>query len=175
MKWQLQPIFKWIEFSYCLSSCKCLFHLLSKSFQGVQEKANLTSPLLSKEDPIFGSLSYHLGRSMDEVGHRIYQGLLRVSKPKACVACRPWNVSRHLDIFLCCCCCCVLVTELFILGTVQYGILLLAHEEWATAGYWLCGPCPAFLTQVRTYTQAHASGCPTENHLGNVEVVLVGD
>ncbi|XP_041916966.1 tetratricopeptide repeat protein 17 [Alosa sapidissima] len=47
--------------------------------RGVQEKANLTSPLLSKEDPIFGSLSYHLGRSMDEVGHRIYQGLLRNS------------------------------------------------------------------------------------------------
>ncbi|KAL2088935.1 hypothetical protein ACEWY4_015834 [Coilia grayii] len=47
--------------------------------RGVQEKANLTSPLLSKSDPIFGSLPYHLGRSMDEVGHRIYQGLLRNS------------------------------------------------------------------------------------------------
>lgn len=47
-------------------------------FQGVQERANLTSPLLSKEDPIFSSLSHKLGRSVDEVGHRIHQGLLRV-------------------------------------------------------------------------------------------------
>lgn len=47
-------------------------------FQGVQERANLTSPLLSKEDPIFGSLSHKLGRSVDEVGHRIHQGLQRV-------------------------------------------------------------------------------------------------
>ncbi len=46
--------------------------------QGVQERANLTSPLLSKEDPIFSSLSHKLGRSVDEVGHRIHQGLLRV-------------------------------------------------------------------------------------------------
>uniref|UniRef100_A0A673Y9R1 Tetratricopeptide repeat domain 17 n=1 Tax=Salmo trutta TaxID=8032 RepID=A0A673Y9R1_SALTR len=52
------------------------------SFQhlrGVQEQVNLTSPLLSKEDPIFGSLSHKLGRSMDEVGHGIQQGLLRNS------------------------------------------------------------------------------------------------
>uniref|UniRef100_A0A4W5PYF8 Tetratricopeptide repeat domain 17 n=2 Tax=Hucho hucho TaxID=62062 RepID=A0A4W5PYF8_9TELE len=47
--------------------------------RGVQERVNLTSPLLSKEDPIFGSLSHKLGRSMDEVGHRIHQGLLRNS------------------------------------------------------------------------------------------------
>uniref|UniRef100_A0A7N8Y4I9 Tetratricopeptide repeat domain 17 n=1 Tax=Mastacembelus armatus TaxID=205130 RepID=A0A7N8Y4I9_9TELE len=47
--------------------------------RGVQERANLTSPLLSKEDPIFNSLSHTLGRSVDEVGHRIYQGLLRNS------------------------------------------------------------------------------------------------
>uniref|UniRef100_A0A8L0DVC0 Tetratricopeptide repeat domain 17 n=1 Tax=Oncorhynchus mykiss TaxID=8022 RepID=A0A8L0DVC0_ONCMY len=47
--------------------------------RGVQEHVNLTSPLLSKEDPIFGSLSHKLGRSMDEVGHRIQQGLLRNS------------------------------------------------------------------------------------------------
>uniref|UniRef100_A0A4W6EKX6 Tetratricopeptide repeat domain 17 n=1 Tax=Lates calcarifer TaxID=8187 RepID=A0A4W6EKX6_LATCA len=47
--------------------------------RGVQERANLTSPLLSKEDPIFSSLSHKLGRSVDEVGHRIYQGLLRNS------------------------------------------------------------------------------------------------
>ncbi|XP_035011293.1 tetratricopeptide repeat protein 17 isoform X3 [Hippoglossus stenolepis] len=47
--------------------------------RGVQERANLTSPLLSKEDPIFIALSHKLGRSVDEVGHRIHQGLLRNS------------------------------------------------------------------------------------------------
>ncbi|CAL8352606.1 unnamed protein product [Merluccius merluccius] len=47
--------------------------------RGVQERVNLTSPLLSKEDPIFTSLSHKLGRSIDEVGHRIHQGLLRNS------------------------------------------------------------------------------------------------
>ncbi|XP_062250147.1 tetratricopeptide repeat protein 17 isoform X1 [Platichthys flesus] len=47
--------------------------------RGVQERANLTSPLLSKEDPIFIALSHMLGRSVDEVGHRIHQGLLRNS------------------------------------------------------------------------------------------------
>ncbi|KAF1392540.1 hypothetical protein PFLUV_G00029090 [Perca fluviatilis] len=47
--------------------------------RGVQERANLTSPLLSKEDPIFSSLSHKLGRSVDELGHRIHQGLLRNS------------------------------------------------------------------------------------------------
>lgn len=49
-------------------------------FQGVQERANLTSPILSKEDPIFSSLSHKLGRNVDEVGHRIQQALLRVSQ-----------------------------------------------------------------------------------------------
>uniref|UniRef100_A0A8C5D2X3 Tetratricopeptide repeat protein 17 n=1 Tax=Gouania willdenowi TaxID=441366 RepID=A0A8C5D2X3_GOUWI len=47
--------------------------------RGVQEKSNLTSPLLSKDDPIFGAFSHKLGRSVDEVGHRIHQGLLRNS------------------------------------------------------------------------------------------------
>uniref|UniRef100_A0AAQ5XZ56 Tetratricopeptide repeat domain 17 n=1 Tax=Amphiprion ocellaris TaxID=80972 RepID=A0AAQ5XZ56_AMPOC len=47
--------------------------------RGVQERANLTSPILSKEDPIFSSLSHKLGRNVDEVGHRIHQGLLRNS------------------------------------------------------------------------------------------------
>ncbi|KAM8893357.1 tetratricopeptide repeat protein 17 [Spinachia spinachia] len=47
--------------------------------RGVQERANLTSPLLSKEDPIFSSLSHKMGRSVDEVGHRIHQELLRNS------------------------------------------------------------------------------------------------
>uniref|UniRef100_A0A8C9WCG4 Tetratricopeptide repeat domain 17 n=1 Tax=Scleropages formosus TaxID=113540 RepID=A0A8C9WCG4_SCLFO len=47
--------------------------------RGVQERVNLTSPLLAKDDPIFSSLSHKLGRSMDEAGHRINQGLLRNS------------------------------------------------------------------------------------------------
>ncbi len=49
------------------------------SSQGVQEKVNLTSPLLSKDDPIFTSLSLKLGQSVDEIGHRIHQALLKVS------------------------------------------------------------------------------------------------
>uniref|UniRef100_A0A8C6Q6U6 Tetratricopeptide repeat domain 17 n=1 Tax=Nothobranchius furzeri TaxID=105023 RepID=A0A8C6Q6U6_NOTFU len=47
--------------------------------RGVQERGNLTSPLLSKDDPIFSSLSKKLGHSVDEVGHRIHQSLLRNS------------------------------------------------------------------------------------------------
>ncbi|GAA6104522.1 tetratricopeptide repeat protein 17 isoform X1 [Tachysurus ichikawai] len=47
--------------------------------RGVQEKVNLTSPLLSKDDPIFNTLSHKLGHRMDDVGHRIQQGLLRNS------------------------------------------------------------------------------------------------
>lgn len=47
--------------------------------KGVQEKVNLTSPLLSKDDPIFASLPLKLGQSMDEVGHQIHQALLKVS------------------------------------------------------------------------------------------------
>lgn len=66
------------------------------SVQGVQERANLTSPLLSKEDPIFSSLSNKLGRSVDEVGHRIHQGLMRVRS--ACTTCftKQHRYSRHL-------------------------------------------------------------------------------
>ncbi|XP_061618126.1 tetratricopeptide repeat protein 17 isoform X1 [Phyllopteryx taeniolatus] len=45
--------------------------------RGVQERANLTSPLLSKEDPIFSSLSHKLGHSIDVMGHRIHQALPR--------------------------------------------------------------------------------------------------
>ncbi|XP_061132156.1 tetratricopeptide repeat protein 17 [Syngnathus typhle] len=45
--------------------------------RGVQERANLTSPLLSKEDPIYNALSHKLGHSIDVVGHRIQQALLR--------------------------------------------------------------------------------------------------
>ncbi|XP_066510561.1 tetratricopeptide repeat protein 17-like [Hoplias malabaricus] len=47
--------------------------------RGVQERVNLTSPLLSKDDPIFASLSHKLGQRLDEIGHRIHQGLLRNS------------------------------------------------------------------------------------------------
>ncbi|XP_057213044.1 tetratricopeptide repeat protein 17 [Triplophysa rosa] len=47
--------------------------------RGVQEKVNLTSPLLSKDDPIFTSLSLKPGQNVDEVGHRIHQALLRNS------------------------------------------------------------------------------------------------
>ncbi|XP_076853647.1 tetratricopeptide repeat protein 17 [Brachyhypopomus gauderio] len=47
--------------------------------RGVQESINLTSPLLSKDDPIFASLSHNLGQHMDEIGHRIRQGLMRNS------------------------------------------------------------------------------------------------
>ncbi|XP_068613276.1 tetratricopeptide repeat protein 17 [Brachionichthys hirsutus] len=45
--------------------------------RGVQERANLTSPLLSKDDPVFSSLSHEMGHSIDEAGHRIHRGLLR--------------------------------------------------------------------------------------------------
>ncbi|XP_064423170.1 tetratricopeptide repeat protein 17 [Latimeria chalumnae] len=44
--------------------------------RGVQERINLTAPLLSKEDPIFNSLSSRLG-SIEEIGHRIYEALLK--------------------------------------------------------------------------------------------------
>lgn len=70
-------------------------------FQGVQEQVNLTSPLLSKEDPIFGSLSHKLGRSMDEVGHGIQQGLLRVRctlSPLFTLTNTVWSVSIGLHI-----------------------------------------------------------------------------
>uniref|UniRef100_A0A3B5M345 Tetratricopeptide repeat domain 17 n=1 Tax=Xiphophorus couchianus TaxID=32473 RepID=A0A3B5M345_9TELE len=47
--------------------------------RGVQERANLTSPLLSKDDPIFSSLTKKFGRTIDEVGHRIHQSFLKNS------------------------------------------------------------------------------------------------
>ncbi|XP_035252632.1 tetratricopeptide repeat protein 17 isoform X1 [Anguilla anguilla] len=47
--------------------------------RGVQERVNLTSPLLSSEDPIFSSLSHKLGRNVEEAGHRIHEGLVRNS------------------------------------------------------------------------------------------------
>ncbi|XP_066043978.1 tetratricopeptide repeat protein 17 [Chamaea fasciata] len=45
--------------------------------RGVQERVNLSAPLLPKEDPIFTYLSRRLGRSIEEIGHRIYDGLMK--------------------------------------------------------------------------------------------------
>ncbi|XP_072905767.1 tetratricopeptide repeat protein 17 isoform X1 [Hemitrygon akajei] len=45
--------------------------------RGIQERINLTAPVLSKEDPIFISLSRKLGRSIEEIGHRINAALLK--------------------------------------------------------------------------------------------------
>ncbi|NXH21893.1 TTC17 protein, partial [Bucco capensis] len=47
--------------------------------RGVQERFNLSAPLLPKEDPIFTYLSRRLGRSIEEIGHRIYDGLMKNS------------------------------------------------------------------------------------------------
>ncbi|XP_077178336.1 tetratricopeptide repeat protein 17 [Paroedura picta] len=47
--------------------------------RGIQERVNLSAPLLSKEDPIFTYLSRRLGRSIEEIGHRIYDGLMKNS------------------------------------------------------------------------------------------------
>uniref|UniRef100_A0A8C3GCV0 Tetratricopeptide repeat domain 17 n=1 Tax=Cairina moschata TaxID=8855 RepID=A0A8C3GCV0_CAIMO len=46
--------------------------------RGVQERVNLSAPLLPKEDPIFTYLSRRLGRSIEEIGHRIYDGLMKM-------------------------------------------------------------------------------------------------
>ncbi|XP_069761940.1 tetratricopeptide repeat protein 17 isoform X3 [Narcine bancroftii] len=43
--------------------------------RGIQERINLTAPVLSKDDPIFISLSRRLGRSIEEIGHRINAAL----------------------------------------------------------------------------------------------------
>lgn len=47
--------------------------------RGIQERVNLSSPLLPKEDPIFTYLSRRLGKSIEEIGHRIYEGLMKNS------------------------------------------------------------------------------------------------
>uniref|UniRef100_A0A8D0L4X3 Tetratricopeptide repeat protein 17 n=1 Tax=Sphenodon punctatus TaxID=8508 RepID=A0A8D0L4X3_SPHPU len=47
--------------------------------RGVQERVNLSVPLLPKEDPIFTYLSRRLGRSIEEIGHRINEGLMKNS------------------------------------------------------------------------------------------------
>ncbi|KAB1272274.1 Tetratricopeptide repeat protein 17 [Camelus dromedarius] len=46
---------------------------------GVQERVNLSAPLLPKEDPIFTYLSKRLGRSIDDIGHLIHEGLQKNS------------------------------------------------------------------------------------------------
>ncbi|XP_068117922.1 tetratricopeptide repeat protein 17 [Hyperolius riggenbachi] len=45
--------------------------------RGIQERRNLSAPLLPKEDPIFSSLSQKLGKDVDDIGHRIYEALLK--------------------------------------------------------------------------------------------------
>uniref|UniRef100_A0A8I3X764 Tetratricopeptide repeat protein 17 n=1 Tax=Callithrix jacchus TaxID=9483 RepID=A0A8I3X764_CALJA len=47
--------------------------------RGVQERVNLSAPLLPKEDPIFTYLSKRLGRSIDDIGHLIHEGLRKNS------------------------------------------------------------------------------------------------
>ncbi|XP_072474543.1 tetratricopeptide repeat protein 17 isoform X4 [Notamacropus eugenii] len=47
--------------------------------RGVQERVNLSAPLLPKEDPIFTYLSRRLGRSIEDIGHRIHEGLMKNS------------------------------------------------------------------------------------------------
>ncbi|XP_063294194.1 tetratricopeptide repeat protein 17 isoform X1 [Pelobates fuscus] len=45
--------------------------------RGIQERLNLSAPLLPKEDPIFNSLPRQLGRTVEEIGHRILDALLK--------------------------------------------------------------------------------------------------
>lgn len=45
--------------------------------RGIQERLNLSAPLLPKEDPIFSSLPRHLGQTVEEIGHRILDALLK--------------------------------------------------------------------------------------------------
>ncbi|KAG8438377.1 hypothetical protein GDO86_008890 [Hymenochirus boettgeri] len=45
--------------------------------RGIQERLNLSAPLLPKEDPIFNSLSRRLGSTIDDIGHRIHEGLIK--------------------------------------------------------------------------------------------------
>ncbi|KAJ6667171.1 hypothetical protein lerEdw1_017149 [Lerista edwardsae] len=47
--------------------------------RGIQERVNLSAPLLPKEDPMFTYLSRRLGKSIEEIGHRIYEGLMKNS------------------------------------------------------------------------------------------------
>ncbi|KAI5936353.1 tetratricopeptide repeat protein 17 isoform X4 [Manis javanica] len=47
--------------------------------RGVQERINLSAPLLPKEDPVFTYLSKRLGRSIDDIGHLIHEGLRKNS------------------------------------------------------------------------------------------------
>ncbi|KAM3918179.1 tetratricopeptide repeat protein 17 [Leptodactylus fuscus] len=45
--------------------------------RGIQERKNLSAPLLPKEDPIFSSLSQRLGKNFDDIGHRIHEALMK--------------------------------------------------------------------------------------------------
>ncbi|XP_077143209.1 tetratricopeptide repeat protein 17 isoform X1 [Ranitomeya variabilis] len=45
--------------------------------RGIQERKNLSAPLLPKEDPIFSSLSYKLGKNVEDIGHKIHEALVK--------------------------------------------------------------------------------------------------
>nr|XP_033783895.1 tetratricopeptide repeat protein 17 isoform X2 [Geotrypetes seraphini] len=60
---------KIVELSYSVHAFQ---HL-----RGIQERINLSAPLLPKEDPILSSLSKQLGKSIDDIGHRIHESLLK--------------------------------------------------------------------------------------------------
>ncbi|KAM9302072.1 tetratricopeptide repeat protein 17 [Gastrophryne carolinensis] len=47
--------------------------------RGIQERKNLSAPLLPKEDPIFSSLSQKLGKNVDDIGHRLHEALVKNS------------------------------------------------------------------------------------------------
>ncbi|XP_069479430.1 tetratricopeptide repeat protein 17 isoform X2 [Ambystoma mexicanum] len=47
--------------------------------RGIQERVNLSAPDLPKEDPLFHALSRRLGENIDDIGHRIKEGLLKNS------------------------------------------------------------------------------------------------
>ncbi|KAM4617579.1 tetratricopeptide repeat protein 17 [Discoglossus pictus] len=45
--------------------------------RGIQERLNLSAPLLPKEDPVFSSLPSGLGKALEEMGHKISEALLK--------------------------------------------------------------------------------------------------
>ncbi|KAG8548423.1 hypothetical protein GDO81_025402, partial [Engystomops pustulosus] len=50
---------------------------MTLSLQGIQERKNLSAPLLPKEDPVISSLSQKLGKNVDDIGHRIHEALVK--------------------------------------------------------------------------------------------------
>ncbi|XP_074765496.1 tetratricopeptide repeat protein 17 isoform X5 [Athene noctua] len=63
--------------------------------RGVQERVNLSAPLLPKEDPIFTYLSRRLGRSIEEIGHRIYDGLMKFGEDSSTSSMTSVNLDLH--------------------------------------------------------------------------------